>query len=42
RAPFGWQGWMLQGFAGYGRGDNAVTFYDTESLHVGSLLIYSF
>ncbi len=42
RAPFGWQDWALQGMAGYGRGDDDITFYETESLRIGSLLTYYF
>ena len=42
QAPFGLQGWALLGMAGYGRGDNDIAFYETESLRVGSLLTYYF
>lgn len=42
QAPFGWQGWALQGMAGYGRGDDDITFYETETVRFGSLLTYFF
>ncbi len=41
-APFNRPDWFVQGLAGYGKGENAIAFYETESIRVGAMIGYRF